>query len=264
MNIPEISNTRVPVSKQALQQLQTLVMTGAYKEAIVQARNLISNFLPDANVFMLSGAAMGALNYLDEAVEHLSKALEINPRSEDALYNLALVLAAQGKLTQAADKYRQLFVIKPDHANTIDNLSAIMTQLNEVDEKFFKQVFMKQYRKFFEQHQGAASKTSVVVDFRAWCKSAGISLEILDSSQKIEVHDASSNTTVAYATPPTEVVVIPKASFVMGWDHVIAPTGEILNNSGRIDLTIGNNFVPHLFNPTANRVAHVERGLYRY
>jgi tetratricopeptide (TPR) repeat protein len=52
---------------------------------------------------------------LDEALESLNKAIEINDRNEDSFYLKAQILKRQGKIEELEETVRKLILINPKH-----------------------------------------------------------------------------------------------------------------------------------------------------
>ena len=59
-----------------------------------------------ANVLLLSGRGQ-------EAADHYERAVAIEPRNAEALYNLARVLEGQGRLREARERYAQFVQVAP-------------------------------------------------------------------------------------------------------------------------------------------------------
>src|SRR5205823_2608947 len=73
----------------------------------------------------------------NEALFHYAKALSLRPDYAPAHYNLANVLAAQGKLAEARDHYKVSLRSDPDSseaADTHDNLAYILARAGEMDQ----------------------------------------------------------------------------------------------------------------------------------
>ena len=52
---------------------------------------------------------------LTEAINHFSKAVEINPKFELAHLNLGVALSRQGKIDEAIRSYTRALQLKPDY-----------------------------------------------------------------------------------------------------------------------------------------------------
>jgi tetratricopeptide (TPR) repeat protein len=61
----------------------------------------------------------------DEALTIYKKAVESNPQSVDAYYNLALTYDKKGMLDESIETYKQVISLKPDHGQAHNNLGII-------------------------------------------------------------------------------------------------------------------------------------------
>ena len=80
------------------------------------------------------GVALSKRNRLEEAIDHYSKALSINPNITNAHNNLGAALAKQGKLDEAINHYTQTLRINPSHANAHNNLGVALSDRGELKE----------------------------------------------------------------------------------------------------------------------------------
>ena len=71
---------------------------------------------------------------LDEAAARYRRAIELKPDFAQAHYNLALALNGQDKLAEAASSYRRAIAVKPDFAEAHNNLGALLTDQGRPDE----------------------------------------------------------------------------------------------------------------------------------
>jgi superkiller protein 3 len=69
---------------------------------------------------------LGPRNQLDEAVAHLRRVIDINPRSPDAHRNLAIALALQGKLEEAIGHDRAALRLQPGSTAAQQHLDALL------------------------------------------------------------------------------------------------------------------------------------------
>ncbi|MGE4063171.1 MAG: glycosyltransferase 61 family protein [Rhodospirillaceae bacterium] len=89
-------------------------------------------------------------------------------------------------------------------------------------------------------------RVSPVVPVTKWCRKNGIDVVPLDS---IGPAAAAGNGTW-YAD-------IPGAEIVLGWDYVIAPSGEVLEGANYMPPDKSFPFMPHAFCPSGPAIAHV-------
>lgn len=76
----------------------------------------------DDYAWMMLGLTQALLNELDEAENSLQKAVRLNPRSFDAVYNLGRVQYGKGLLDQALASYQKALPLRPDHLDTLVGL----------------------------------------------------------------------------------------------------------------------------------------------
>ena len=92
-----------------------------------------NNYVADNNL----GNALEQQNRVDEAIRHLSKALELKPDFAGAHNNLGNALAKQGNLDGAVAHFSRAIQLKPDFAGAHLNLGNALEQQNRVDEAIF-------------------------------------------------------------------------------------------------------------------------------
>ena len=73
-------------------------------------------------------------NELEEAVGHLSRAVELNPQYADAHYNLGTALAHLGRLPEAARRLARALELEPSNAPAAYNLGVVMKRQGRRDE----------------------------------------------------------------------------------------------------------------------------------
>jgi tetratricopeptide (TPR) repeat protein len=69
---------------------------------------------------------LGPRNRIDEAIGHLVKALEINPRNADAHRNLSVALGFKGRIGEAIAEARQALKLQPDSAAAQQQLDLLL------------------------------------------------------------------------------------------------------------------------------------------
>src|SRR6059036_3302078 len=74
------------------------------------------------------GLVLAQQGKLTEAMEHYQTALRINPDYADAHNNVGAVLADQGRLAEAIEHYREALRLKPDYADAHYNWGNALTQ----------------------------------------------------------------------------------------------------------------------------------------
>jgi tetratricopeptide (TPR) repeat protein len=71
---------------------------------------------------------------VDEAMSHFNKALNINPRSVEALNNIGVILAGRGKVEEAVLYFSKALTIQPYDEQTHFNLGLALSQQGKIDE----------------------------------------------------------------------------------------------------------------------------------
>ena len=85
-----------------------------------------------AHVFL--GNFLRDQGFIEEAMEHYHKAIEINPNSFEALDNLGIALAAKGRLNEAIENYRKSIQLNPIPYNALNNLGLALAAQGRFDE----------------------------------------------------------------------------------------------------------------------------------
>lgn len=80
------------------------------------------------------GARLLEAGQLDEAIQKYQNVLQLNPRSEDANFNLGIAYARQGKLREAEKHYREAIRLMPQYAEAHNNLGNVLASQNRLDE----------------------------------------------------------------------------------------------------------------------------------
>src|SRR6266704_88920 len=82
------------------------------------------------------GLVLAQQGKLTEAMEHYQTALRINPDYADAHNNVGAVLADQGRLAEAIEHYREALRLKPDYADAHYNWGNALAQQGKPAEAF--------------------------------------------------------------------------------------------------------------------------------
>ncbi|HEX4640751.1 MAG TPA: tetratricopeptide repeat protein [Chthoniobacterales bacterium] len=80
------------------------------------------------------GIVLAQSGWLDEAVEHYHKALELNPGYAEAYYNLANALLRAQRVDEAIALYKKALELEPRMSTAHGNLGAIFQRRGELDE----------------------------------------------------------------------------------------------------------------------------------
>lgn len=88
---------------------------GKYREAMAQYQKALSRNPDLVEAHTKLGILLSEEN-ISEALAHFEKAVEIRPDLVIARYNLAAMLARQGRLEEAAGHYRKVLALEPENA----------------------------------------------------------------------------------------------------------------------------------------------------
>ena len=107
---------------------------GRSDKALIALDELINSFPHEALLFNLRGACYEAINKFDQSIESFSKAVEIHPQYEEALYNLGVVQKKAGKPDDAINSYQRAIGINSHNANAHNNLGNMLTQKGQINQ----------------------------------------------------------------------------------------------------------------------------------
>src|SRR5215510_12519611 len=71
------------------------------------------------------GVALSREGKYDESVESFNKALALNPKCQDCLYNIGYAYAQKKDYAQAEENYKKALEVKPDYAEAYNGLANI-------------------------------------------------------------------------------------------------------------------------------------------
>lgn len=80
--------------------------------------------------FYRAGVAALQREKVEDAVQHLRRAVELDPLLEDAWNDLGVVMEAIGNPREALRCYRQSLSVCPEQPEALDNLSKLLVQLD--------------------------------------------------------------------------------------------------------------------------------------
>ena len=148
-----------------------LVQIKQFKKAFVVIQNLLRDKPKDFRNNFLAGQMYYGLNDLEKSYNFFQKCDEIKPNSPSAIFNLALILQAQGKIENAKEKYLNLISINKNdvksyyglfildnnninnkHRETLKNLN------NDVNTPLFEKSIINFMFSKFEKKKGNLKK----------------------------------------------------------------------------------------------------------
>jgi tetratricopeptide (TPR) repeat protein len=80
------------------------------------------------------GNILAAQGKIDEAAAHYQEALHANPRYAGAHYNLGIIFADRGQFDEAITHYRKALEINPEYVEAHNNLGNILARRGQIDE----------------------------------------------------------------------------------------------------------------------------------
>jgi tetratricopeptide (TPR) repeat protein len=111
-----------------------LVQKGYVDEAIIHYKKALQIKPNDPEAHVSFGYALLQKGMADEAIIHFQQALQIKPNYAQAHNNLGDVLAQKGRVDEAIVQFKEALQIKPDYAEACYNLANALLQKGRVDE----------------------------------------------------------------------------------------------------------------------------------
>ena len=115
------------------QQAFALINQGKLQDAEAIYRELISAGTSNHFVYGNLAAICGTKGRLDELIQLLHKALELNPNYPEAHYNLGITLKRQGDLSAAIACYNSALKLKPNYPDAHYNLGNALKEQGDLD-----------------------------------------------------------------------------------------------------------------------------------
>ena len=128
---------RPTIQEPPIDQLQGLVKLytqGQFKQAQIQASELLKQYPQSIILYNILGSANKSLGKLDDAIEAYKKALSIKPDYAEAYNNMGVTLQEQGKLKEAINAYKKAISIKPDYAEAYNNMGNAFKLQGKLDD----------------------------------------------------------------------------------------------------------------------------------
>lgn len=113
-----------------------------YQEAKQLYKHICEKDRADDHAWAMLGITHALLNEVDAAESCLQKAVNLNPCSFDALYNLGRAQYGRGQLEQAVSNYQIALRLKPDHIDTLVGLGLSAAGLGQWTQaqQFYEQI----------------------------------------------------------------------------------------------------------------------------
>ena len=100
----------------------------------VEREELLTSKEDKLSYYLTKGNQFFKKDQIDEAEQAYRKAVEVNPHSEDAHFNLGIALVRQNKLDEAIAEYREALRLMPDYAEVHNNLGNVLMSQKKFDE----------------------------------------------------------------------------------------------------------------------------------
>lgn len=111
-----------------------LLAAGDLNGALLAAQSGLQAQADNAELWNLLGVCAARLEQLAMAEQCWRQALQCDPRTPDAHYNLGRCLMAQGQLAQAEAHFRAELAQRPEHAACQGNLGVLLEEAGRLDE----------------------------------------------------------------------------------------------------------------------------------
>jgi tetratricopeptide (TPR) repeat protein len=115
------------------------------------------------------GVALTRLGRFDEAIWHYTEALRIKPDNADANNNLGVVLAEQGRIEEAMGRYAEALRIEPEYADAHSNLGNALFQQGRLDEATIR---YREALRLRPDHADAHNNLGLVLAEQGWLEDA--------------------------------------------------------------------------------------------
>ena len=116
-----ILGTAVVLYLGSLTRLQNIYYSNSYALFTRAAEVTGDNFVASNNI----GDALVSLNRIDEAGHYFARAIALNPRYDDAIFNYGLYLAKKGRTAEAIDHFSRVIELSPRYLSAYVNLAIL-------------------------------------------------------------------------------------------------------------------------------------------
>jgi hypothetical protein len=250
-----MSTSHARSGKLSFEALLNLANAGEHKKVVNATRELKDQSTESLQYRLLRGASLVSLKKFDEAFSCLLVALEISPNNVDALSLAGTCLARTGKFEDAIHYFKMAYRLRPDMLIGQTLLRAALSA--EGHDQLVETVFRTLYPKFFQSNKNRYVAIAACISLREWCAAHNPQVMEIEPSATIELTTYDGTPLEPYDSKSVNFVVIPDAKAVAGWDFVISPTGEVLSDTGYMDIEVPFPFMPHITSLSRNSVAYV-------
>ena len=80
------------------------------------------------------GVALSRAGKYDESIESFNKALAVNDKCQDCLYNIGYAYAQKKDFDKAEENYKKAILVKPDYAEAYNGLANVYNSQRKFEE----------------------------------------------------------------------------------------------------------------------------------
>jgi tetratricopeptide (TPR) repeat protein len=132
------TDTKKPNSQDPSQeQLQTIIdlySKSQFQEVLNQASHLLLEYPRSVVLHNIAGASHKGLGELEKAVEVYTKAISLKPDHAETYNNMGNALREQEKLEEATEAYKKALSVKPDYAEAYYNMGVTFKDQGKLEE----------------------------------------------------------------------------------------------------------------------------------
>ena len=172
---------------------------------------------------------------IDEAVALYERVLFLKPDHADTYNNLGVALVAQGRMVEAITHYERALVLNPDDANARSNLGMALAQLGRIDEAV---VHYERALALNPDHPGAHNNLSVALLARGRIDEA---VAHSNRALALQPNDVNAHTNLGFALAEQgridDAMAHYKRALAIDPDHATAHNnlGNIFKEQGKFD-----------------------------
>ena len=250
-----MSSSPTSSDKLSFEALLNLANAGEHEKVANATKDLNDKSPESLQYRLLHCASLVSLKNFDEAFSCLQVALETSPDNVDVLGLAGTCLAQTGKFEESIYYFKTAFRLRPDMLIGQSLLRAALSA--EGRDQLVEAVFGTLYPKFFQNNKNRYVAIAACISLREWCAAHNPQVMEIEPAATIELTAYDGTPLEPYDSKSVSFVVIPDAKAVAGWDFVISPTGEVLSDTGYMDIEVSFPFMPHITSLSGNSVAYV-------